>query len=202
MTDNTVYADVHQAPDGTQYKFEIVREIDMDVGDPRQADNLGTMLLWIRGYSLGDRNPYELIEEFNADWNGDNALIFPVYGYIHSGIALSLSNAGYPFNCPWDSGTAGVIYASLEDIKSAGLDRDRAAAVLQSEIDDYNKYLAGDVYYYSIKEIERCLHCGALSETVTDACTGFLGHDFENNGIMDEWNALKGSGNNGNGTHE
>src|SRR5215469_11084127 len=39
-------------------------------------------------------------------------LVLPVYGYEHSGIALTAGPRRYPFDCPWDSGVAGVAYVT------------------------------------------------------------------------------------------
>ena len=41
-------------------------------------------------------------------------IIRPVYLYDHSGFAVSLSNTGYPFTCPWDSGQVGLMAWSRE----------------------------------------------------------------------------------------
>lgn len=50
--------------------------------------------------------------------------IHPVYAYIHSGISLSLSRDGYPFNCPFDSGLFGFVISEnpeyfVQDFNSA-----------------------------------------------------------------------------------
>ena len=43
----------------------------------------------------------------------NDVIYFEIYAYIHGDIALSLSG----FSCPWDSGFAGYIYFTKEDLR-------------------------------------------------------------------------------------
>ena len=91
----------------------------------------------------------------------------PVYAYIHSGTQLSTT----PFSCPFDSGPAGFIACSREDAKGwLGKDvpEDRVLEVLRSEVEEFSKYLAGDVYNITIYVD------GKEEETVG----GFYGFDY------------------------
>lgn len=62
---------------------------------------------------------------------------FPVWGYKHSGLVLSLK----PFVCPWDSGQAGEVFVTRDRNQ---IPDPRAAA--EACIQEWNQYLAGDVW--------------------------------------------------------
>ena len=88
-----------------------------------ECDNLGTFITWMNRYESPDRNEYDTIEEF-YEYNGISEttclipglakmVIMPVYCMVHSEVRYSTKS----FGCPWDSGFAGFIYVSYEDIK-------------------------------------------------------------------------------------
>ena len=52
----------------------------------------------------------EEFHQFFEDQDGE-FMIFPVYGYSHSGYAFSLA----PFSCPWDSGRAGDVAIRIDE---------------------------------------------------------------------------------------
>jgi hypothetical protein len=62
----------------------------------------------------------------------------PLYAYIHSGIALSLT----PFSCPFDSGRIGSVMVH-SSILSKDWTREQAAKSLVAE---WNSYLSGERY--------------------------------------------------------
>ena len=88
-----------------------------------ECDNLGTFITWMNEYESPDRNEYDTIEEFYEynDISESTCLIpglakmviMPVYCMVHSEVRYSTKS----FGCPWDSGFAGFIYVSYEDIK-------------------------------------------------------------------------------------
>ncbi len=91
----------------------------------------------------------------------------PVYAYVHSGVALSTT----PFSCGFDSGLAGFIACSREDIKGwfgEDVPEDRVLKVLRSEVEEFSKFLQGDVYVITI------LVDGKEEETIG----GFYGFDY------------------------
>ena len=47
-------------------------------------------------------DPDDIFETFQTKNIYQGFWIFPVYAYIHSGVALSLGRSGYPFNDRWD----------------------------------------------------------------------------------------------------
>lgn len=82
----------------------------------------------------------------------------PVYAYIHSGIAFSLSRSGQ-FANPWDSGTFGIvtipkkkIYEEWSCKRITKALREKLENIIISELKEYAAYCNGEVYGYSIFE--------------------------------------------------
>lgn len=119
--------------DGNKYKLTV--EQDEICDDPREWDNLITMVCWHRNYRLGDKHHFEDVHEMLEDlaYQADikdyedlNSadlmtklapyyLIKPLYLYDHSGITMSTSD-GYPYNDRWDAGCVGFAYISKNDV--------------------------------------------------------------------------------------
>lgn len=73
----------------------------------------------------------------------------PVYAYVHSGVALATT----PFSCGFDSGLSGFIACSHEDAcewYGAEMPKDEIIEVLRNEVEEFSKFLAGDVYVVKI----------------------------------------------------
>jgi hypothetical protein len=160
---------------------------DDDPESPREWDNMGTMVCFHNRYNLGDEkhdfyDPDDLLDFLNE--NKGKIIYLPLYLYDHSGISMSTGRE-YPFNCPWDSGQVGIIYVTYETIRkeyrckrvSKKL-RQRVVEYLQGEVETYDQYLTGDVYYYNVT----CNKCG---ESV-DSCGGFYGSNWKENGILEQ----------------
>lgn len=109
-----------------------------------------------------------------------------------------------PFSCPRDSGQVGFIYVTREKAKrELGLDDDgfpitrevydahnaREIAktyhslddyivnrVFKGEVEVYDQYLRGDVWYFVIED---------AGGDVVDSCAGFFGDDRKTNGLAD-----------------
>jgi hypothetical protein len=107
-----------------------------------------------------------------ADMLNDYYFI-PVYAYIHSGVALSLNNNSYPFNCQWDTSMCGGIFIS-KNCSDFNTEESRSNAA-QAMIQEWNDVLSGNVYGYRIMRNDEEL----------DACWGFIG-DHETSGIITE----------------
>lgn len=152
--------------------------------DSRYNDNLGTMVCFNRKYSLGDDHNiraddftgWEEIEEY-LERERDAVVILPLYLYDHSGLVMNTGG----FTCPWDSGQVGFIYVSKNRIENEyGQDtrenRENAKRVLECEVEEYSKYLSGDVYGYVIYTEER---------EKEDSCWGFyeIKHILEETGF-------------------
>lgn len=164
--------------DGVEYTLEIFAE--HDPWNPREWDNLCTMVCWHRRYSLGDDHNYDGIEDFfqalckdvlgkgydetsELYWqdmlkmleDSNLILIKAINIYDHSGITVSTSS-GYPYNDRWDAGCVGFIYVKkktiMEETRYATDEtwRDVAEDFIKSEMETYDNYLRGDVYGFKL----------------------------------------------------
>lgn len=155
--------------------YTITISQDNDPINPRKDyDNAGKMVCWHRRYNLGDEQPTESPDEFEANVldkiEKDGGVVLPLYLYDHSGITMSTA----PFSCQWDSGQVGWIYMDADTIrkewggKSKRLTkaaREKARRCLLGEVETYDKYLTGDVYGYNID----------FNEDSLDSCWGYIG---------------------------
>lgn len=93
-------------------------------------------------------DPTEIFEHYQRTkkFFYDGYYVFPVYAYIHSGVALSLGNAQYPFNDRWDVSMKG--FALVQRVKGMW-QRKKCYAVAESIVQEWNDYLSGDVWGYN-----------------------------------------------------
>lgn len=158
--------------------------------NPREDwDNLGNMICFHRRYCLGD---YELSKEYEPNdyyklKERKDVVILPLYLYDHSGITMNTKG----FSCRWDSGQVGFIYVTHETIrKEFGVKRvtqelrEKVKGYLEGEVEVYDQYITGDVYYFSIYQKETC-NLGCEHEEIEDTIGGFFGYDIKENGILD-----------------
>jgi hypothetical protein len=143
---------------------------------PREWDNLGIMVCFHNRYNLGDEKTEYYQDDSLAfqDWlqvNEKDLIYLPLYLYDHSGITMN--TIGFP--CPWDSGQVGYIYVSIEDVKKEWewkrLTRQRRGFIeniLEGEVETYDQYLRGEVYYYVVLDKEN---------NPVDSCCGFYNKD-------------------------
>ena len=146
MKNNKHY--VYQSPftmvDSEGVKYTLRVEQDDMAENPREVDNICTMVCWHRHYSLGDNHDYDGIEDFFQSlckevlgkgydvtaelyWQdmfkmlreSNLILIKPINMYEHSGITVSTSNV-YPYNDRWDAGCVGFIYVTKKAIFDNG----------------------------------------------------------------------------------
>jgi hypothetical protein len=111
--------------------------------------------------------------------------------YDHSGIYLSTTTE-YPFNCVWDSGHVGFIYATEETIgETMGFkipldddDQKKVVDALVCEVKEYADYVAGHCFRFTIVEKD-----GEGWSDVMDcdigSCGGFLGFNHEKSGLLE-----------------
>ena len=117
------------------------------------------------GWSLG-----RVCEMSKGDMK--NFVAFPLYAYIHSGVALSLGQE-YPFNDQWDSCRIGYVV-----VKKAGFGTEcDLREVAAGFVTTWNQYLSGDVWGYQIVRIDTC-DLGHTHEEVVESCYGFYGHEY------------------------
>lgn len=176
--------------------------IDEYPEDPRNWDNLGTMIIYWSRYHLGDDHQnktkeawLDFFRKIQSEEEQDNFCWLPIFIYEHGGITISTGD----FCDKWDSGFAGFIYVSKVNFYSQtcfeGCDwKEKAKQILKGEIEIYRNYLEGDVYGFSIEERKlwekRCPHCNEIIEQGyswenVDNVGGFYGDNIEDNGILD-----------------
>lgn len=116
-------------------------------------------------------DPEEIFEVWKNKNMYDGYWIFPVYAYIHSGVALSLGRSGYPFNDRWDTSFRG--FALVQRMKGWSYTKEKAYKRAEALIEEWNDYLSGNVYGYNI-------------EQTGDSCWRFYGdYDIEG-GCLDQ----------------
>ena len=177
-------------------------------------DNLGHMVFWHRRYNLGDKHNYdadnffyELAEELGIEtefynekteeWEyldkekvkvlvEEKVIIYQVSMTDHSNISLYM---GSPRD-RWDSGILGFTYVTLEEVeKEYGVvdakTIKQAKEILEAELETYNMYVNGEIYWCLIEKINKCECCGQENYDEVDSCGGFYGYNFRENGIWD-----------------
>lgn len=143
---------------------------------PRDWDNLGTMVCFHSRYNLGDKHDYS-IEDVQEIYNNSKEYIsLPLFLYDHSGITMNTTG----FSCGWDSGQVGVIFVSRKKVReefnvkriSNKLEK-KIISYLVGEVETYDQYLTGNVYWYNIDE-------------TNDSCSGYFGYDHEKTGLLED----------------
>lgn len=164
----------------------LVIEQDTDCESPREWDNIGTMVCFHSRYNLGDEHNFRT-EDFGS-WEDIEVLLYkeekavtvlPLYLYDHSGISMSTSR-NYPFNCRWDSGQVGFIYATQQENMTC----EQLTKILRDEVATYDDYLTGNVWGFTLYQLKTC-DMGHEHKEHIDSCWGFYGHDIEKNGILE-----------------
>ncbi|MBC7325751.1 MAG: hypothetical protein H5T99_10630, partial [Moorella sp. (in: Bacteria)] len=142
-----------------------------------------------RRYRLGDEEAkntrlYSNWEEWREGELGKDVIALPLYLYDHSGLAMSTRGDIYPFNDPWDAGQVGWIYVTLKKVRDwFGVKkvtkklRARVLEILRAEVEEYSRWLQGDVYGYVLEDAEG---------SKIDSCWGFFGTDWKENGMADQ----------------
>lgn len=93
----------------------------------------------------------------------DGYHVFPLYAYIHSGVALSLGRDGYPFSDRWDVSSTGFVLVKRE---RGSWTRSQAFKLADGIVSTWNSVLSGEVYGYIVED-------SAGNEV--DSCWGFIG---------------------------
>lgn len=127
-------------------------------------------------YFLGDEDDAEeLIGKVVHPIISKHFIVLPLYLYNHSGIAINTT--------PWASGQMGVIYVSREQAIAEYGEKDheeKAAKRLKAEVEEYDHYISGRVYGYTIepKDTNKGIDC-------EDSYWGFYG-DYDDGYMMDQ----------------
>lgn len=157
------------------YRIKIVP--DDDLIDPREDENIGTMVCWHSRYNLGDKQPKDDPETWLQTLLGIESendftlpidkllerasrhyIFLPLYLYDHSGISMSTSTfVGHAQHAEWDSGQVGWIYVSKKDaVKVWNAKRFTKAISLSTinalvnEVKSYDDYLRGDIFGFQV----------------------------------------------------
>ncbi len=56
----------------------------------------------------------------------------------------------------------------------------RAEQMLIDEVEEYDLYIRGECYWYSLVELKKCETCGHIDEELIDSCGGFLADSLKN----------------------
>lgn len=176
-------------------------EYDECPESPREWNNFGRMVCWHSRYVLGDtdrsasghhyasshdgeifNSPQDFMDWWKA--NGKGGILIPLYLYDHSGISISCGRE-YPFNCPWDSGQVGWVYATAEMIRKefgkriTKARRAQAEKCIRSEVETYDTFLTGQVYGYIVERPELDDDGEETGEAEElDSCWGMFGMDY------------------------
>jgi len=147
------------------FRLEVNSYYD-EADNPRENCNLGKMFCLHQKYIIGDKHNYsgndfsswEEVKEFIEE--DDVVVILPVYMYDHSSITISTE----PFHCRWDSGQIGYIYATKKDVLNEFEEVteeviNKVIRILKEEVNVYDKYLNGEVYYIEVFENEKEVEC-------------------------------------------
>lgn len=169
---------------------------DEDSDDPRSWDNACTMVCFHKRYDLGDKNHEYKWENYSSWQELEEAIneherplvIKPLYLLDHSGITISTSD----FGDPWDSGMVGFAFISNKHVDETGLTinndetfsdyRKRLSEVIDAEVETYDQYIRGNVYAFQLED---------ENGNTIDSCGGFYGNDWKANGLAEsageEW---------------
>ena len=163
-------------------------ERDHDAENPRDWDNLGTIVCFDKRRLIGDDHDYSSHEEFFKHINNNNSIILPIYFYEHGGITIRT----YPFTSQWDSGLIGYIFTPkakvLEDFAVTEIDKELEKKViknLQSEVEIYDQFLKGEVYSVKCEQTSICACCTSEIAEVVFSESGFYSMDWFKNGVSD-----------------
>lgn len=120
-----------------------------------------------RGWTTEDAD--RIVQEHGGD-DGEH-VVFPLYAYVHGGVALSLGG----FGDPWDSGQVGYVVFVRSEWGEDATEED-ARKVAEAWVKEWNQYLSGDVWGYIVEKHTTC-DMGHDHAEVIDSCWGFYGEE-------------------------
>ena len=175
-----VYESPFTMKDKERNKYILTVEQDENAENPRDWDNVCTMVCFHRRYNLGDKHNYDDSDEFFDDilhdvcemkyedfeelstkekyrlaYESNKIYIKELNLYDHSGLTISASS-DYPYNDHWDASCVGWIYVSKEKTMTQWDEipeenwREIAKYYVNKEVKVYDQYLRGDVYGYKL----------------------------------------------------
>lgn len=193
---NTV---IQTATNGSR-RLQIERIEDYWISPRDYCESLGHIVCWCSNYDIGEKHTYEdaraLMEDIaekhgitcRYDKEGNltkkcleqiksNIVILPIYMLDHSGISISVT----PFGCPWDSGQIGFVYCTKKEIVSylGREDTQSALKIMIEEVETYNNYMSGDHYGWSVYTAHQCEHCNHTEWELDENCCGYFTRDIK-----------------------
>jgi len=158
------------------FKINIIQDENYDSDMLNEDDSIFLLYyhrdFWVTRKGFEQRPSAEMLNDWMKDY-----YFFPVYAYIHSGVALSLGNNAYPFTCPFDTSMCGGILIKKDDTDFDTEEKRLKAA--QATIQEWNDVLSGNVYGYQIMR----------NDEEIDTCWGFIGY-YETSGIISECQSI------------
>lgn len=128
-------------------RITAVLEYDELCQGPEEFGMLGKIYYLTKSrYRLGTAAvSSEDMDEISLKVKQGELIGLPVYAYVHSGVTLATT----PFSCSFDSGLSGYIACSREEASEwygGEMSKEEILEVLRSELEEFSKFLAGDVY--------------------------------------------------------
>ena len=153
-------------------------EVDEDFDSEMLGDRMGKFYTGRKAAAHGFPADVELYENSGGITQFDSSEFLycaPVYGFSHSGLAISLT----PFSDPWDSAQIGYYAVSNSEAEAwfgKNYVRAQAEAQAEAEVAEICEVLRGHVYYVVI---EKQSDCGAASHPdfeLVDSIGGLVGY--------------------------
>ncbi len=180
-----------------EYKgYTIEIEQDQFADDPRNWDNLGTIVYKHRDYKIGDKEIPEYwtddqgkeqyitdkksLDEWLQHEYGKIALQLPIDLYDHSGLRLKVGSFQGLLpegHAEFDSGQVGIIFVTQDKLKEEKLTVKQAEKTLRAEIETLDQYVSGDVYTSYVYESKTCDKCGHTELEQIDGSGDIFGYD-------------------------
>ena len=191
-------------PNGNKAQAELI--YDQHADNPRECDNLGTILIaprlshWIANRDSAvdtsipfGNSPYEHWDNIRREQlkKSEIAIAYPITKYEHSEISLQLGHKS-----GWDYCVIGFIYVTKETLrKEYGVKRitksiiERTKNCIQSELDMLTAWLNSDCYGWQIKEY--ALTDDGLDWEEVDTLDNCWGYFDKEQALTDMQNMLK-----------
>ena len=149
--------------------------------DPREWDNVTTMVCFHRRYNLGDKDhgyresSYDSWKELEEAIREEHDILAmsPLFLYEHSGITISTG----PFSCPWDSLQVGFVFVDREQFEKmcgTGMTREemekRAEEILEHEVEAYDYYIRNEIFVITVEN--------EVTGVVLEEVGGYIGHKW------------------------
>ncbi|MFA6694992.1 MAG: hypothetical protein WCR85_00045 [Sphaerochaeta sp.] len=136
----------------------------------------GTILCFHKRYNLGDPvdpalPPFESWSKLEKNLRDlcNAEIVLPLYLYDHG--VRRMNTTG--FACGWDSGQVGFIYITEKEIRDLYGECERTSSFMQrvskalkGEVELYNAYLSGEVYWYRVMDEHN---------RIVNSCGGYYG---------------------------